>query len=58
MAGTAEAGRITSAAVSPADNRPVALALLKSKHLQPGAVLSVPTSTGDIAATVFWPFPS
>jgi folate-binding protein YgfZ len=55
MAGAAEAGHITSAAVHPLDHRPLALAMLKSKHVRPGTTLAVPGPSGGIAATVFWP---
>lgn len=46
-------GTISSAAAAPADNRPVALALLKTRNIGPGArvVVRVDEST-DVAATV------
>ena len=56
FADATEAGRITSAAANPADGQPVALALLKSKHLRAGTELTVGTPEGAIAARVFWPF--
>ncbi|MBW3539579.1 MAG: hypothetical protein KY476_04855 [Planctomycetes bacterium] len=52
--GEADIGRITSAARSPADGRPVALAYLKSRYLRPGTRVSVQGREGTTAATVFW----
>ena len=51
-----EIGRITSAALVPTTNLPVALALLRSGFLEPGTAVHVASAAGATTpATVFWP---
>ena len=50
--GNEEIGRITSAAISYADNLPVALAYLRRTHLAPGTEVLVQTESAAIPATV------
>jgi len=51
--GNEEIGRITSAAISYADNLPVALAYLRRTHLAPGTEVLVQTEPATVPATVF-----
>jgi folate-binding protein YgfZ len=47
-------GAVTSAALSPADGKPVALALLRNQHTQPGTPVVVQNRDQVVPATVFW----
>lgn len=48
-------GTITSSAVSYADGKPVALAMLRRGFESPGVTLDVTTGGGSVPAVVFWP---
>lgn len=48
-------GSITSAALSLADGKPVALALLRSQYTMPGTRVGVQDCDRLVPATVFWP---
>jgi folate-binding protein YgfZ len=48
-------GRVTSAAISYADDRPVALAYLRRGFESPGLEVEVEVNGASVPATVFWP---
>lgn len=48
-------GTITSAMQAPEQERTVALAMLKTKHAEPGTELVVQTANGESPALVYWP---
>lgn len=50
-----EIGRVTSAALCYADNRPLALAYLRSKFVAPGTEVHVDVDGRKQSAVVFWP---
>jgi folate-binding protein YgfZ len=52
LAGEAEAGRVTSAVLSPSLGRPIALALLRHEHAAPGTALRLRTSGGEVSCSV------
>lgn len=53
--GAKKVGQITSSAISYADDRPVALALLRRGFETPGQTLHVRIHDDSVAAAVFWP---
>lgn len=50
-----EIGHVTSSALSYSDDRPVALALLRSNWTAPGTEVTVKCGDEAVRATVFWP---
>lgn len=50
-----QVGHVTSSAVSPADDLPVALAYLRTKFTEPGTVVTVQAQGEAVPATVFVP---
>lgn len=50
-----EIGHVTSSALSYSDDRPVALALLRSNWTAPGTEVTVKCGDEPVRATVFWP---
>src|SRR5262249_21896346 len=55
QAGDREAGRVTSAAMSPALKRPIALAYVHRDFVAPGTAVTVGDAAGEVASLPFVP---